>query len=192
MKLRKIRILLLWVFLVLPASLAINPFKYNFFIAMNFDTAFHKLLGHEGGYSNHSSDPGGETMWGVTIAVARQHGYTGPMKDLPVATAKDIYKKMYWDAVKAEELPPVLRYATFDAAVNSGVSQAVRWLQRAAGTTADGLIGQQTLKAVNSLAPESVLMRMIGHRLEFMAGLSNWPAFGRGWSRRIASMLRGE
>jgi lysozyme family protein len=94
--------------------------------------------------------------------------------------------------VKAEELPPVLRYATFDAAVNSGVTQAVRWLQRAAGTTADGLIGQQTLKAVNSLAPESVLMRMIGHRLEFMAGLSNWPAFGRGWSRRIAAILRGE
>ena len=186
------KILLLWVFLAFPAFLALPTFKYNFYIAMNFDTAFHKLLGHEGGYSNHSKDPGGETNWGVTIAVARQHGYTGPMKDLPVETAKDIYKKMYWDAVKAEELPPVLRYATFDAAVNSGVTQAVRWLQRAAGVTADGLLGPKTLEAIHSMSPESLMARMIGHRLEFMASLSNWPAFSRGWSRRIASLLRGE
>ena len=38
---------------------------------MNFDEAFTKLLGHEGGYSNHPADKGGETMWGSTIAVAR-------------------------------------------------------------------------------------------------------------------------
>lgn len=183
---------MLVVFLSFPVFLATPTFKYTFYIAMNFDTAFHKLLGHEGGYVNHPNDPGGETNWGVTIAVARQHGYTGPMKDLPVETAKDIYKKMYWDAVKAEELPPVLRYATFDAAVNSGVAQAVRWLQRAAGVTTDGLLGPKTLEAIHSMSPESLMSRMIGHRLEFMAGLSNWPAFGRGWSRRIASLLRGE
>lgn len=37
----------------------------------------------EGGYVNHPSDPGGETNHGITKAVARKHGYTGPMRDLP-------------------------------------------------------------------------------------------------------------
>ena len=42
---------------------------------MNFDTAFEKLIDHEGGYSNHATDPGGATNHGVTQAVARANGY---------------------------------------------------------------------------------------------------------------------
>lgn len=37
----------------------------------------------EGGYVNDPVDPGGETNHGITIAVARKHGYTGRMRDLP-------------------------------------------------------------------------------------------------------------
>jgi hypothetical protein len=36
----------------------------------------------EGGYVNHPNDPGGETNHGVTVAVARQAGYTGRMIEL--------------------------------------------------------------------------------------------------------------
>jgi len=32
-----------------------------------FDDAFEALLGNEGGYANHPSDPGGETMWGASV-----------------------------------------------------------------------------------------------------------------------------
>ena len=163
------------------------PFKV--FIAMNFDEAFHKLLGHEGGYVNHPKDPGGETNWGITVAVARQNGYTGPMKDLPVATAKAIYRKMYWDAVRADEVPAKIRYALFDAAVNSGVVQAVRWLQRAIGVRDDGVFGNQTLAAVRQVDPYEVFTKMVAQRLTFMASLSNWPAFSRGWARRISDIL---
>src|SRR5574343_1137659 len=105
---------------------------------MNFDTAFFKLLGSEGGYANHQSDPGGETMWGVTKAVAKENGYDGPMKSLPVDVAQAIYKRQYRDAVRADELPESVGYAVFDGAVNSGVSQSVLWLQRACGASADG------------------------------------------------------
>ena len=33
---------------------------------MNFDQAFERLIGHEGGYVNHPDDPGGETKFGIT------------------------------------------------------------------------------------------------------------------------------
>ena len=156
---------------------------------MDFDTAFHKLLGHEGGYVNHSQDPGGETNWGITIAVARQNGYEGSMSSLPVGVAKEIYRKMYWNAVRAEEMPSKLRYALFDAAVNSGVSQAIKWLQRAVNVSDDGILGPKTLAAVISQDQSKVFDSMVAQRLKFMASLSNWPAFGRGWARRIAAIL---
>ncbi len=157
---------------------------------MDFDTAFHKLLGHEGGFVDHPKDPGGATNWGITQAVARENGYTGDMRDLPVDTAKAIYSSQYWVPVRAEELPPTVRYAVFDAAVNSGVSQAIRWLQRAVGVRDDGIIGPVTLAAVRQRDPQALAASMLGQRLEFMASLPTWPAFGRGWARRIASLLR--
>ena len=45
----------------------------------------------EGGYSNNPNDSGGETMWGITAAVAREVGYTGAMKDMTRAQAIAIY-----------------------------------------------------------------------------------------------------
>lgn len=156
---------------------------------MNFSTAFEKLLGHEGGYSNHPSDPGGETMWGITKRVAFENGYTGDMRAMPMDVAKAIYKAKYWDAIQADNLPADVRYIVFDAAVNSGVIQAARWLQRACGVIADGVVGPQTIRAANSLHSEGLKRRMLSHRLRFMATLPNWPAFSRGWANRIADLL---
>lgn len=156
---------------------------------MQFDDAFHKLLGHEGGYSNHPSDPGGATMWGVTERVARAAGYGGHMLNFPAEDAKRIYRRQYWDAVRAEDLPPALRYPVFDAAVNSGNKQAVKWLQRAIGVDDDGIVGPQTLTAARAANPDFAARRMLGMRLSFMSSLATWPAFSRGWARRIADLL---
>jgi len=156
---------------------------------MNFDAAFDTLLKHEGGYSDHSADPGGKTRYGVTEAVAREVGYRGDMKDLPLDLAKRIYKDRYWDSVKADQMPPAIRYVLFDGAVNSGVGQSAKWLQRALGVKDDGAIGPQTIAASNAGNPDALRMRMLSQRLKFMAGLSNWPAFSRGWALRIASLM---
>jgi lysozyme family protein len=156
---------------------------------VNFDQAFHKLLGHEGAYSNHKDDNGGETMWGITVAVARESGYTGAMRDLRVDQAKAIYRKSYWDAVRADDLPAAVRYALFDAAVNSGVGQAVRWLQRALDVADDGLIGPVTLGVASLAEVEPLLRKMLAQRLRFMTNLSDWRTFSKGWARRIADML---
>lgn len=156
---------------------------------MNFDTAFHRLLGHEGGFVDHPSDPGGATCWGVTERVARENGYQGAMRELPVAVAKKIYRSKYWDAVRAEDLPAAVRYEMFDAAVNSGTGQATRWLQRALGVADDGRLGPITIAAAHAADAQLVARRMLGQRLRFMTDLSTWPTFGKGWARRISELL---
>ena len=156
---------------------------------MNFPTAFADLMKYEGGYSNHPADRGGETMWGITKEVAVKNGYTGDMSALPVEIAEAIYVKDYWNPVQADKLPEDLRYAVFDAAVNSGVAQATRWLQRACGVRDDGIVGPQTIRAANALSSEEIKRKMLAQRLRFMTSLSNWPSFSRGWARRIADLL---
>ena len=155
---------------------------------MDFEQAFDLLLGHEGGYSAHPADPGGATRWGVTERVARAAGYVGDMRDFPKDQSKAIYRREYWDAVMADQLPDSIRFDVFDAAVNSGVGQAVKWLQAAVGAQQDGVIGAKTIAAARQ-AGAPAAARFNGARLEFMAGLPTWPAFGRGWARRIASNL---
>jgi lysozyme family protein len=155
----------------------------------NFAKCLTEVLKHEGGFVDHPDDPGGATNWGVTERVARSHGYTGHMRDLTVTTAKSIYRKDYWDAVRAEDLPPVIRYAVFDAAVNSGVGQSTRWLQRALGVADDGRIGPLTIAAATMAEPDVLLRKMLSQRLKFMTSLSNWPSFSRGWARRIADLM---
>ena len=156
---------------------------------MTFDDAFTRLLGHEGGFVDHPADPGGATNWGVTQRVARANGYTGDMRDFPQDAAKAIYRKAYWDSVRADELPGGLRYAVFDAAVNSGPTQAVKWLQRAVGAADDGRIGPQTLTMARAAQPDFAARRMLALRLRFMADLKTWPHFSRGWARRVADLL---
>ena len=156
---------------------------------MNFDTAFALLLGHEGDFSDHADDPGGKTRYGVTEAVAREAGYKGEIRELPLDLAKRIYLEKYWKPVRADDLPPGIRYAVFDGAVNSGPAQATRWLQRALGVEADGVIGPQTLAAAYAQDMNALRLRILAQRLRFMASLPNWPAFSRGWSRRIADLM---
>lgn len=78
---------------------------------MNFERAFEKLLGHEGGFVDHPKDPGGSTRYGITQRVARANGYEGDMRNFPLAEAKRIARKDYWDAVRADEMLDVVRLA---------------------------------------------------------------------------------
>ena len=158
---------------------------------MNFDTAFDLLISHEGGFSNRpfADDPGGRTMYGITERVAKENGYIGRMQDLSLDFAKSIYRKQYWDACQCDNMPDALKYPLFDAAVNSGAGQSIKWLQSSVGVKVDGYIGPVTLQSVNESNHFIVRQQMIGKRLSFMTKLYNWSSNSRGWSQRIASIL---
>lgn len=156
---------------------------------MNFDEAVTKVLKHEGGYVDHPSDPGGATNYGITIAVARENGYGGSMKDLPLDLAKKIYRAKYWDSVQADKLPSGVRFAIFDYAVNSGPMASIRALQRVLGIMDDGILGPRTIAAASDMDGNRLAARLNGYRLKFMTDLKVWPTFSRGWARRIAENL---
>ncbi len=153
-----------------------------------FDDAFANTIGLEGGFVDNPADPGGATMHGVTESVARKWGYTGPMQDLPLETAKQIAKQEYWDPYQCDKLVPLIAVQVFDAAYNGG--DVVRWLQQASGATVDGVLGPKTITAVNLTNPYVMVMRFLALRLEYLTSLEIWSNFGRGWSRRIARNLQ--
>ncbi|QYD73050.1 hypothetical protein KZJ38_25610 [Paraburkholderia edwinii] len=153
----------------------------------SFDDAFKALIGNEGGYSFHPADPGGETMWGVTARVARNFGYAGAMKDLPLETAMQIAKQKYWDPLHLDELDPRVAFQIFDANYNGGL--VVLWMQKASGAHEDGKFGPDTMAAVKSADPMKFILRFVAYRLRYLRNLHTWPTFSRGWTDRMATNL---
>ena len=153
---------------------------------MNFDEAFRIVIGHEGGYVNDPRDPGGETNFGISKRTYPKED----IKGMTLERAKHIYKRDYWDKCRCDELPEIIRYSLFDCAVNSGVPQAIQFLQRTVKTKDDGIIGPKTLAAARIQTDARLLGVFNGLRLHFMTNLRTWPTFGRGWARRVAEILR--
>lgn len=153
---------------------------------MNFDLAFDRLMGNEGGYVNDPADPGGETNWGIS-----KRSYPGiDIKALTREGAKRIYRADFWDRARMAEYDGAIAFQVFDLAVNSGIETAVRLMQRAAGVADDGHIGPVTVAAVKAKSVTDMLLLIVAERLDFWTRLSTWDRFGRGWARRAATDLR--
>ena len=139
------------------------------------------LVEREGGYVNHPADKGGPTCFGITEAVARAHGYAGPMRQMPRTDAVAIYKRFYWLRPHFDEVAKRsqrLAAELFDTGVNMGPAVAVTFLQRALTAlnrnakdypdlTPDGRIGPATLSAFDTFLAsrgangETVLLRAL-------------------------------
>jgi lysozyme family protein len=158
----------------------------------NFDASLAALLKHEGGFVNHPADPGGMTNLGVTKAVweawVKRPVDEKSMRALTPATVSPLYKMKYWDKVNGDELPTGLDYVVFDAAVNSGPSRAIKWLQECLGVTADGVIGSNTMIAMHSKSVDDIVAAYQAKRLAFLKALPTWGVFGKGWERRVAEV----
>ena len=155
----------------------------------NFDECLKIILHHEGGYVNHPKDPGGETNLGVTKRVYEEFGGEKDMRDLTVEDVAPIYKKGYWDREKGDSLPEGLDLCVFDFGVNAGTGRAAKYLQRMIGSTPDGAIGPNTLRAVKMFCDTEGVESAIGDyqdaRQSYYEKLSTFDTFGRGWTRRV-------
>lgn len=179
---------------------------------MNLTDALDKLIAVEGKYSNNPADRGSETMWGITVAVARAFGYQGPMVSMPRTVAVDIYRDRYWEQPgfdKVATLSTQVAEELLDTGVNMGTSIAGRFLQRALNVlnkrggiypdvVVDGSIGKMTLAALKEFLAqrgaggETVLLRMLNAQqsvryIEIAEGNVTQEDFQFGWQfNRVA------
>ena len=170
-----------------------------------FSACLTEALRWEGLWSDHPADPGGPTMKGVTIGVYA--GYLGiqltlandkktyvrdatfeavkaRLRKITDAEVADIYRKNYWNAVRADELPAGVDLAAVDFCYNAGPGQAVKSLQRVLGVKIDSHLGPATMAAVQRSDPTALIRTYLAERRRFYRALRTFPTFGKGWLRR--------
>jgi len=166
--------------------------------AANYNACISKVLEYEGGYTRDPNDRGNYT--GCKVGVGENKGTNRgisacsypneDIKGMSLARAKAIYHADYWDPIFGDRLPAGPDLCTFDGGVNSGQSRGVKWLQRAIGVEADGVVGAKTIAAANAADEHVTIDRMCDDRMDFLRGLSTWDRYGKGWTRRVEDVRR--
>jgi lysozyme family protein len=153
---------------------------------------------HEGGWFNHPNDPGGATMYGITIHDVRRYinpsAQPADVRRITRTQAAAIYRERYWNAVRGDELPAGLNQTVMDLGVNSGVGRARSFMRRAVGL--NGVMVPFTdreIQIINERARnggnEALIRHVNEQRRRFVRALGIYAHFGRGWERRITFVL---
>jgi len=144
----------------------------------NFEKALNFVLKWEGGYSNDPRDPGGLTIYGISMkshpnAVKKMDElWKQGKKQEALNIAKEIYRKNYWDKIKGDDLPFPLDFVAFDTAVNMGVGACQQLLSQANGDWKD------------------YLFLRINRYKEIALANKNAQAFLLGWLNRVMDLYK--
>jgi lysozyme family protein len=151
-------------------------------MTIDVDHLIEAVMEREGGYVRHSDTAGGPTCFGINEAVARAHGFDGPMRQFPRVDAAQIYARLYWLRPRFYEIhnrSPAIAAELFELGVNIGPAVAATFLQRALTAlnhnggdypdlVPDGRIGDRTLAAFDCFlklrgtsSGETVLLRAL-------------------------------
>ena len=164
---------------------------------MGFKEVVEKVIQLEGGFVEHPADSGGPTKYGITERVARKYGYQSDMRDLSIFEAKEIYRMAFWEKYDLNKIEDnQLAGRVFSFGINAGMSTAIRKLQEGCNLLTgddiaeDGLIGAETLQAVNSFGrPERILNTLKALQAEYYLDIvrnnQTQHIFLAGWLNRI-------
>ncbi|OQA94178.1 MAG: putative Peptidoglycan domain protein [Bacteroidetes bacterium ADurb.Bin217] len=146
-----------------------------------FDKFMQIILLNEGGLSDNVNDSGGLTKYGIS-----QKAYPKlNIRALTIEQAKAIYKRDYYDIVKAELIKDeLLALHVFDMAVNAGCSRAAKLLQKTVGAPQDGIISNITLGKANA---GKFVDKYIVERIMYYHSIAGWKneVFFKGWINRV-------
>ncbi len=173
-----------------------------------FDTIHAFTARWEGGYADHPADAGGPTHHGVSLRWLRSIGQAGDVDGdgdvdeadiralTPDAAARLFYDR-FWQPLKCGRLPFAVAACLYDAAVNCGPGQAVRFAQRAANRTraadlaVDGKLGPLTLRQLMrggaGLAGAMLEEREAFYR-RLVAQKPSQAVFLAGWLNRVDAL----
>lgn len=159
------------------------------------------ILKFEGGFVNDPNDSGGLTNKGVTLNTFRSvYGRAKTINDLKRMTVdqwRHIFKSLYWDKCKADDIADQsIANMLVDFAWHSGVTTAIKKLQKIVGVTSDGICGVQTIGTINSrYAPETFNL-LKAARMRYLQGIvKNKPSqarFMKGWTKRVNAIEYGK
>jgi len=197
----KQKLTILLIFLTISFDAVCGEFKPFFWHTMKM----------EGRFSETKFDRGGATMFGITLKTFQ--GYCNrpavPIdcdrnKDHKVSTADmfflrpvdvyPIYKRDYWDAIKADSIHnQAIAEFMADFIVNSGGSSwNIKGLQKVVGAKADGKIGVQTLAKINGQNAKVLFAKLYKFRVNYYYRLSakdhSQKRFLKGWINRISNL----
>jgi lysozyme family protein len=166
-------------------------------MAVNYATAFERVIGHEGQFQNDPNDRGNWTTGKIGVGQLKGTKYgisamSYPEEDIEnisLDRAKFLYRRDFWDRVAGDALHAALVYQLFDAAINHGIGNAIRILQRAVDVADDGGMGPVTHQAVAERGIDDVLKLFNAKRIRFFTKLSIFDRYGRGWMNRVAHNL---
>lgn len=149
------------------------------------------------GFANDPDDLGGATMVGVTLATYaeyyRMNGLPCPtadrLREITYAQWRDILKTMFWDRWRADEITNQSVAEILVDWVWASGKYGISIPQRVLGVTVDGIVGPQTLCAVNRQSPSRFFERIMAERKAYIDRIcASRPAnnkFKRGWLRRL-------
>lgn len=164
-------------------------------------TILDRVLLREGGASNDAADHGGFTNWGLTSdfleTLTGESWTTQKIANLSRVQALALYRS-WLQRSRLDALPDDVEFAdaVVDYAVNSGESRAIRAVQKAIGATVDGVMGPQTIGALQACSPvyiHELRRKILAARLRFLGGIitgnPSQAVFAAGWLHRLADQV---
>ncbi len=183
-----------------PASAPENPS-----LMAQFQTAYDIVRRHEGGFQKMPEDSGNYnsrgqlvgTNWGINAQVYENYLKRPPteqdMRAMPRPTALVIFKQLYWDRIKGDEIrDQQVANILFDGHVNHG-RWGIQMMQGVLGLTRDGIVGPMTLSAINRANPFTLFnaykkARIAGYH-DLVRRRPKDQRFLKGWLIRINSFV---
>ena len=160
--------------------------------------SFEKILDFifevEGIKSDHGSDKGGLTKWGIA-----SRWYPEVAKDdFAIDDARLIYKSQYWDKCRCFDMPFAVATIVMDIAVNSGPKDGGRLVQEGINLSGgnvgvDGWVGDKTIDELWSVDIGKLVKVLIALRLRHYRKVIKKDRsqidFLSGWVLRVEKLL---
>lgn len=155
------------------------------------------ILQWEGGFVNDPDDLGGATNKGITIDTFTEYkkrkGQKAPtvtdLKNISDAEWRDVFKSLYWDRWIADEIKSqAVANILVDWVWASG-SHGIKRPQRLLGVKADGIVGKQTIAALNAMDAATLFKMIKDDRAKFIDEICKArpknEKYRKGWMNRI-------
>lgn len=180
----------------------------------DFNKAIKVVLLHEGGFVDNPNDPGGATIYGLTLNFIKLHpsdcDYNkdgivdiNDLKSMTIQQATDLYQKYFWNWYNFDNINDnTIAIKIFDYSINMGQKHAIELLQQSMNSSlnenvvVDGDMGPFTVATTNKIislqAQQSFLDCYSSNVWNFYQSLithnPSLSVFANGWKNRAYSI----